>query len=682
MVAMQSVAKRQRRVTHVEPREVAACEPSLELIKRSLDNRRAYALVAFDETGNVRVHASEDVKAYLDELNLTNQFQQAYEQSKDRSPGNARPARRGYPVANEDPLEADDSADDREMIPVKSSTQLRGRRIFQPAKQRGRPILSRHANRYECPTPPREPSIGDCKPPTTIQHESQAPAQRPTKSFRIDDTEAVTAFLLNRVKRMQQLANKKIAKAWIKGICPKKQAKYPYQNNKQEKETGIKPEVPAWWPDMQVCRFIEPDHIKREERTGLCLHLLRLRPSPDQLKKWNRYDTEPSKTHIERGWTAWLQELSGHEVFDDLPKGSSYRIEHRRSLMDQMYAVAEMEEDYLNDAIDGDTTYTYVDEEEDRKNYSAKRYRPCSTASSPDYEEPRTRSASADGSRPPMKRMKRDSASPVASAMERHHSHRKHATEMNGPHTPVSPIADSKIAVTTSFGSSADLATGDLNAQLAAGPTHVSPYGQQSSQATSAQPQHHTHSLPQHSGVQSWSWRSCDQPAQWPSVPYGEQQGGNLSYQLIPAPNTFPGRQDFEVPQYQQTPQPYITHMTHVSQPEFQATPSTPVYSPIGAPPMSMEAFAMSQSSMAEAVPVQHYAMTMAPASYFVPAESDPTIADFHPPLNISGQQYPQPYHQEPEVMVDAQQPLPVQNHAIPVSQPLQWHHHQQHSRH
>lgn len=87
------------------------------------------------------------------------------------------------------------------------------------------------------------------------------------------------------------------------------------------------------------------------ERTGLCLHLLRLRPSPDQLKKWNRYDTEPSKTHIERGWTAWLQELAGHEVFDDLPKGSSHRIEHRRSLMDQMYAVAEMEEDFLNGAI-------------------------------------------------------------------------------------------------------------------------------------------------------------------------------------------------------------------------------------------------------------------------------------------------------------------------------------------
>ncbi|KAM3417661.1 hypothetical protein BST61_g5897 [Cercospora zeina] len=678
MVAIQQVSKRQRGVARKEQQAITACEPSLEIIKRALHNRRAYALVALDETGNVRVHASDDVKAYLDELKLTHHFQRAYEQSKDRPYSNAR---RGTPLVSEDPLEEDDSADDTGTFSAKPSIDLRARRIFQPPRQRGRAILSRHAKSSECPTSPPETVVGDFKVQPTGQDETPLQPQTPTKSFRIGDFGAVTAFLTNRIKRMQQLTNKKIAKAWIKGICPKKQAKYPYQNNKLEKETGVKPAVPAWWPDMQVCRFIEPDHIKREERTGLCLHFLRLRPSPDQLKKWNRYDTEPSKTHIERGWTAWLRELAGHEVFDDLPKNSSHRIEHRRCLMDQMYAVAQMEEDFANGAIDGNTNYTYADEEEDCKSSSAKRYRPASTASSPDYEEPRTRSVSADGSRPPIKRMKRDSATPVGSGMERHVSHRKHVT---GPHAPASPVAHQNGSAAMSFDSRTDYTRGQMSSQLAAGTTHASSYAQHSSQETSAQPQHHTHGLPSHNSVHSWSWRSFDQPNQWTAqtVPsYGEHQAGHLPYHVIPAPNTFPGRQDFEFPQYQQAAQPYITQMAHVSQPDFQATPGTPVYSPIGVPSISLDMFAVSQSSMAEAVPAQHYAMTMAPTSFFVPSASDPGIADFHPPMNHSTQQYSQPYQQEPEVLVDAQS-LSAQKHAIPVGQPGQWHPHQPHSRH
>lgn len=83
----------------------------------------------------------------------------------------------------------------------------------------------------------------------------------------------------------------------------------------------------------------------------LCLHLLRLRPTPAQLEQWNRFDTAPSKTHQLRGWTAWLKELAGPEIFDDLPREPCHRTKYRRELMAQMYEVAEMEEDYLNDAI-------------------------------------------------------------------------------------------------------------------------------------------------------------------------------------------------------------------------------------------------------------------------------------------------------------------------------------------
>lgn len=81
--------------------------------------------------------------------------------------------------------------------------------------------------------------------------------------LRIDDQQGITEFIRDRLILMQQQTDKKIAKAWIKGICPKKQAKYPYQNN-QKKKNGQQPVVPKWWPSVEQCPFQEPDHIDRE----------------------------------------------------------------------------------------------------------------------------------------------------------------------------------------------------------------------------------------------------------------------------------------------------------------------------------------------------------------------------------------------------------------------------------
>jgi hypothetical protein len=79
----------------------------------------------------------------------------------------------------------------------------------------------------------------------------------------------VERFLIDRFQTMQQLAVKRIAKAWIKGICPKKQAFFPYHKKKREREglghaAGC---IPGWWPDTKVCRFVEPDHIKRDGKS-------------------------------------------------------------------------------------------------------------------------------------------------------------------------------------------------------------------------------------------------------------------------------------------------------------------------------------------------------------------------------------------------------------------------------
>ena len=82
------------------------------------------------------------------------------------------------------------------------------------------------------------------------------------KSFFFYEDHKVEKFLLYKIERLQQMANKRIAKAWIKGICPRKQAKFPYSNKARGEKQNLPPLIPGWWP-AHGCPFIEPDHITK-----------------------------------------------------------------------------------------------------------------------------------------------------------------------------------------------------------------------------------------------------------------------------------------------------------------------------------------------------------------------------------------------------------------------------------
>jgi hypothetical protein len=94
--------------------------------------------------------------------------------------------------------------------------------------------------------------------------------------FRLSDEKAVCEYLHDRLLLLQQQAGKRIAKLWIKGICPKKQARYPYRSKQQRQSKETDPLVPEWWP-IDLCSFTEPDHVdkkcKFEEMLcpGVCL---------------------------------------------------------------------------------------------------------------------------------------------------------------------------------------------------------------------------------------------------------------------------------------------------------------------------------------------------------------------------------------------------------------------------
>jgi hypothetical protein len=67
----------------------------------------------------------------------------------------------------------------------------------------------------------------------------------------ISESDKIIEYFARALRIMQQLAVKRVAKAWIKGICPRKQAVFPY--HKKSKESGERVHVtannPGWWPD-------------------------------------------------------------------------------------------------------------------------------------------------------------------------------------------------------------------------------------------------------------------------------------------------------------------------------------------------------------------------------------------------------------------------------------------------
>lgn len=76
----------------------------------------------------------------------------------------------------------------------------------------------------------------------------------------MDDEGKVIACLEACIAALHQQTLKWIAKAWIKGICPKKQAKFPYRDVRGVK-AGKELMIPGWWPALDSCGFREPDHI-------------------------------------------------------------------------------------------------------------------------------------------------------------------------------------------------------------------------------------------------------------------------------------------------------------------------------------------------------------------------------------------------------------------------------------
>jgi len=122
-----------------------------------------------------------------------------------------------------------------------------------------------------------------------VEAEDDAPVPELPRmqTFWIHESDKVEACIVSRIEALQQLSGKKVSKDWIKAICPRKQARFPYSRGPKKKpaikdtmETKVdehltsdtdvdeddRAGVPQWWPDTKVCPWKEPDHVRKHGR--------------------------------------------------------------------------------------------------------------------------------------------------------------------------------------------------------------------------------------------------------------------------------------------------------------------------------------------------------------------------------------------------------------------------------
>ncbi|OOF92737.1 hypothetical protein ASPCADRAFT_152236 [Aspergillus carbonarius ITEM 5010] len=95
----------------------------------------------------------------------------------------------------------------------------------------------------------------------------------------IGDSDRLEQYYTISLRHFQQVNCRVVSKAWIKFIEPRKQVRHPYNGGRPKPGAppGSKgdPEKtkPEWWPAGVVHR--EPDHLKKEERVELLVHIVR-----------------------------------------------------------------------------------------------------------------------------------------------------------------------------------------------------------------------------------------------------------------------------------------------------------------------------------------------------------------------------------------------------------------------
>ncbi|KAL2868222.1 uncharacterized protein BJX67DRAFT_380417 [Aspergillus lucknowensis] len=156
-------------------------------------------------------------------------------------------------------------------------------------------------------------------------------------ALEIGDTDKVQDYYETALKHFQQINCRLIAKAFIKFIEPRKQVKHPYNGGRPR--AGAPPgekgdperTKPEWWP--AGVQHKEPDHLKKEQRLRLLIHILR---------KLGKFNITAEK----------LEEVARDSKRQLRPEES---IEEKMEILNEIFKVRKLEERFERGEVDADT---------------------------------------------------------------------------------------------------------------------------------------------------------------------------------------------------------------------------------------------------------------------------------------------------------------------------------------
>ncbi|KIX09958.1 uncharacterized protein Z518_01039 [Rhinocladiella mackenziei CBS 650.93] len=164
-------------------------------------------------------------------------------------------------------------------------------------------------------------------------------SEAPAAQIRVDDREKLEQWFEEAFLTLQQVACRLVAKVWIKKIHPKKQSTHPYNGQMPRGEPADSNRTrPPYWPPDVIHR--EPDHIGRDDRTNLLVHLILNTPQP--------IITSPPDPQNQ-------QTVNARGLFECLELKRSELREDRWEIIQQIIRAREMMEQYEAGEIDGDS---------------------------------------------------------------------------------------------------------------------------------------------------------------------------------------------------------------------------------------------------------------------------------------------------------------------------------------
>ncbi|PVH79813.1 hypothetical protein DL98DRAFT_515886 [Cadophora sp. DSE1049] len=166
-------------------------------------------------------------------------------------------------------------------------------------------------------------------------------AQKPT-TLRIGNDKELEKFYHARFTELQSTPCKILAKAFVKVVEPRKQSRYPYSKGQIN--------APPWWPALSgtnSVRHKDPDHLFKQERIQLLIHILRMSVEPVASQHPSFQDQDISVQRLEdvsyEALSPWFKDPENPENM------------FRAPLIRELFKVAKYEERYKNGEIDADT---------------------------------------------------------------------------------------------------------------------------------------------------------------------------------------------------------------------------------------------------------------------------------------------------------------------------------------